>query len=80
MIRNDVNHNLLSNKQLNAPSISSLDTFNPKDDYSLNISRRSSYNSADADVRSQNSSNATANALSTGNYNSTNGYGLINAA
>lgn len=78
MLRNDVNANLLSNKQLNATSISSLDTFNTKDDYSLN--GRSSYNSTDANVRSQNSSNATANALSTGNYNSTNGYGLINAA
>ena len=80
MLHDDVNNNLLSNKQLNVTSISSLDTFNTKDDYSLNISRRSSYNSADANVRSQNSSNATVNALSTGNYNSTNGYGLINAA
>ncbi|MHC5613853.1 MAG: S8 family peptidase [Nostoc sp.] len=80
MLHDDANNNLLSNKQLNVSSISSLDTFNTKDDYSLNISRRSSYNSANADVRSQNSSNATANALSTGNYNSTNGYGLINAA
>ncbi|MEH2374171.1 S8 family peptidase [Nostoc sp.] len=80
MLHDDVNNNMLSNKQLNVSSISSLDTFNTKDDYSLNISRRSSYNSADADVRSQNSSNATANALSTKNYNSTNGYGLINAA
>ncbi|MEH2005175.1 S8 family peptidase [Nostoc sp.] len=80
MLRNDVNHNLLSNKQLNFSSTSSLDAFNTKDDYSLNLSKRSSYNSTDADVQLQNSSNATANALSTGNYNSTNGYGLINAA
>ncbi|MEH2240571.1 S8 family peptidase [Nostoc sp.] len=76
----DVNNNVLSNKRLNVTSTSSLDSFNTKNDYSLNLSRRSSYNSADADVQLQNSSNATANALSTGNYNSTNGYGLINAA
>ncbi|MEH2176259.1 S8 family peptidase [Nostoc sp.] len=82
----DVNNNILSNKQLNATSISSLDSFNTKDEYNLNFSRRSSYNSADADVRllnndeSKNSNNATNNAFSTQNYNSTNGYGLINGA
>ncbi|MEH2024196.1 S8 family peptidase [Nostoc sp.] len=80
MLRDDVNHNLLSNKQLNVSSISSLDTFNTKNDYSLNLNGRSSYNSADSDVQLQNSSNTTANAFSTGNYNSTNGYGLINGA
>ena len=80
MLRNDVNNNLLSEKQLNVTSISSLDTFNTKDDYSLNLSRCSSYNSVGADVQLQNSSNATANAFSTANYNSTNGYGLINGA
>ncbi|MEH2281283.1 MAG: S8 family peptidase [Nostoc sp.] len=80
MLRDDVNHNLLSNKQLNISSISSLDTFNTKNDYSLNLNGRSSYNSADSDVQLQNSSNTTANAFSTGNYNSTNGYGLINGA
>ncbi|MBN3895257.1 MAG: S8 family serine peptidase [Nostoc sp. NOS(2021)] len=80
MLRDDVNHNLLSNKQLNVSSISSLDTFNTKNDYSLNLNGRSSYNSADSDVQLQNTSNTTANAFSTGNYNSTNGYGLINAA
>ncbi|MBE8966859.1 S8 family serine peptidase [Nostocales cyanobacterium LEGE 12452] len=82
----DVNNNILSNKQLNTTSISSLDSFNTKDNYSLNFSRRSSYNSDDADVQllnndeSENSNNATTNAFSTQNYNSTNGYGLINGA
>jgi len=80
MLRNDVNKNLLSEKQINVSSISSLDSFNTKDDYSLNFIGRSSYNSTDADVQLQNSNNANANAFSTGNYNSTNGYGLINAA
>ncbi|MEH2355670.1 S8 family peptidase [Nostoc sp.] len=82
----DVNNNILSKKQLNATSISSLDSFNTKDNYSLNFSRRSSYNSDDADVQllnndeSENSNNVTTNAFSTQNYNSTNGYGLINGA
>ncbi|MBN3939239.1 S8 family peptidase [Nostoc sp. NMS9] len=82
----DVNNNILSKKQLNATSISSLDSFNTKDEYSLNFSRRSSYKSTDADVqllnndKSENSSNATTNTFSTQNYNSTNGYGLINGA
>ncbi|MGF1932837.1 MAG: S8 family peptidase [Nostoc sp. ChiQUE02] len=86
MLIDDVNNNVLSDKPLNVTSISSLDSFNPKDDYSLNFSGRSSYNSTDADVQLQNSSdsennnNATANAFSTGSYNSTNGYGLINGA
>ncbi|MEH2001709.1 MAG: S8 family peptidase [Nostoc sp.] len=86
MLRDDVNHNLLSTQQLNASSTSSLDTFNTKDHYSLNLSKGSSYNSANSDVHllkngaSENSNNATANAFSTSNYNSTNGYGLINAA
>jgi subtilisin family serine protease len=83
---NDANNNVLSNKELNVTSTSSLNTFNTKDDYSLNLGGRSSYNSADADVQllnnadSENSSNATANTFTTQNYNSTNGYGLINAA
>lgn len=80
----DVNNNILSNKQLNATSISSLDSFNTKDNYNFN--RRSSYNSANADVKllnndeSENSNNATTKTFSTQNYNSTNGYGLINGA
>ncbi len=80
MFVNDVNNNLLSDKRLNVTSISSLDSFNLKDDYSLQLSGHSSYNSADADLQLQNSSNTTTNAFSTGNYNSTNGYGLINGA
>ncbi|MCC5609443.1 S8 family serine peptidase [Nostoc sp. CHAB 5834] len=86
MLFDDVNNNMLSNKQLNVTSISSLDSFNTKNDYSLNFSRSSSYNSGDADVQllnnadSENSSNATTNAFSAQNYNSTNGYGLINGA
>ena len=78
MLIDDVNNNVLSNKQLNVTSISSLDSFNTKDDYSLNFSRSSSYNSDDADVHLLN--NATTNAFSAQNYNSTNGYGLINGA
>ncbi|MFS0515549.1 S8 family peptidase, partial [Nostoc sp. UIC 10607] len=86
MLIDDVNNKILSNKQLNVTSISSLDSFNRKDDYSLNFSGRSSYNSTDADVQllnngdSENTSNSTANAFSTENYNSTNGYGLIDGA
>ncbi|MCC5631673.1 S8 family serine peptidase [Nostoc sphaeroides CHAB 2801] len=86
MLIDDVNNNVLSTQQLNITSISSLDSFNTKDDYSLNFSRRSSYNSANADVQllnngdSENSNNATNNGFSAQNYNSTNGYGLINGA
>ncbi|MEH2436478.1 MAG: S8 family peptidase [Nostoc sp.] len=86
MLIDDVNNNVLSNQQLNVTSISSLDSFKTKDDHSLNFSRPSSYNSADADVQllnngdSENSNNATTNAFSAQNYNSTNGYGLINGA
>ncbi|MCC5658649.1 S8 family serine peptidase [Nostoc sp. XA010] len=86
MLFDDVNNNVLSNQQLNVTSISSLDSFNTKDSHSLNFSRSSSYNSADADVHllnnadSENSNNATTNTFSTQNYNSTNGYGLINGA
>ena len=78
MLIDDVNNNMLSNKQLNVTSISSLDSFNTKDDYSLNFSRSSSYNSGDADVHLLN--NDDSNAFSTQSYNSTNGYGLINGA
>jgi subtilisin len=82
----DVNNNILSNKRLNVTSISSSDSFNTKNDSSLNLSGRSSYNSADSDVQllkngdSEKSSDPTTNAFSTESYNSTNGYGLINAA
>ncbi|MEH1789107.1 MAG: S8 family peptidase [Nostoc sp.] len=86
MLIDDVNNNILSNKQFNTTSISSLDSFNTKDNYRLNFSGRSSYNSTDANVQllnngdSENTSNATANDFSAENYNSTNGYGLINGA
>ncbi|MBD2509133.1 S8 family serine peptidase [Nostoc muscorum FACHB-395] len=87
MLNDNTNNNLFStNKSLNSTSISSLDTFNTKNDTSLNLSRRSSYNSADSHVQLlnnsnyENSSNATTNAFTTQSYNSTNGYGLINAA
>ncbi|WP_341525004.1 S8 family peptidase [Nostoc sp. UHCC 0302] len=80
MIRNDVNKSLLSNQELNATPISSSDIFT-QNDYSLGV-RSSSYNSDDADVqmlKSSKTSDVTTTATSTGNYNSTNGYGLVNA-
>ncbi|MCW5315775.1 S8 family serine peptidase [Nostoc sp. KVJ3] len=86
MSLDDVNNTLLSNKRLNATSISSLDSFNTRDNYSLSLSRRSSYNSDDSDVQLlnngdyKNSNNAINNAFRTESYNSINGYGLINAA
>ncbi|WP_193199380.1 S8 family peptidase [Nostoc sp. MG11] len=86
----DISKNLLSNQGLNFTPISSVDSFNSKDDYGLSLSGRSSFNSAinsleadDTNVRSLNSSgseNVTTTASSTGNYNSTYGYGLINGA
>ncbi|MEH2196379.1 MAG: S8 family peptidase [Nostoc sp.] len=83
---NDNNNLLSTNKGLNITPTSSSDTFNTKDNSSLNLSGHSSYKSADSDVQllnnddSKNSSNATTNTFSTESYNSTNGYGLINAA
>ncbi|MEH1766653.1 S8 family peptidase [Nostoc sp.] len=82
----DANNNAFSNKQLNTTSISSLDSFYTKDYYNLKFSGRSSYKSTDADVQllnngdSENTSNAITNDFSAENYNSTNGYGLINGA
>ncbi|MEH2348641.1 MAG: S8 family peptidase [Nostoc sp.] len=81
MLNDKTNNNFFStNKSLNFTSTSSLDTFNTKDGSSLNLSGRSSYNSADSDVQLLNNSDSTTNAFSTESYNSTNGYGLINAA
>ncbi|BAY75754.1 peptidase S8/S53 [Nostoc linckia NIES-25] len=81
---NKVNNNLFSNKALNTNSISSLDTFNTRENYSLNFIGRSSYSSTEADVRqlNKNYSKISANntAASSGTYNSTTGYGLINSA
>ncbi|MEA5599925.1 S8 family peptidase [Nostoc sp. UHCC 0252] len=86
MLNDSTNNNSFSNnKSLNLTSTSSLDTFNTKNDSSLNLSTRSSYNPDDLDVQllknsdSENSSNTT-NTFSTQSYNSTNGYGLINGA
>jgi subtilisin family serine protease len=79
------NNSLLStNTGANLTSTSSLNTFNTKDESSLSLRVRSSYNSVDSNVQlrnndAENSSNTT-NAFSTQSYNSTNGYGLINGA
>lgn len=68
---------------LNATPISSLDTFNFQDDYSFNISGRSSFDPSITALKANNSHvqqldvQDTFNALS---YNSTTGYGLVNAA
>jgi subtilisin len=56
-------NNLFARKELNLTPISSVDSFNSQDDYSFNMSGRSSFNSS-----------------INGNYDSTSGYGLINAA
>ncbi|MCF2147189.1 S8 family serine peptidase [Desmonostoc muscorum LEGE 12446] len=62
---NDTSSQLLSHSGLNSTSISSVDTFRAQDDYTLNLNSSSYYPEATA--------------TSTGNYNSTNGYGLVNA-
>ncbi|MBD2680680.1 MULTISPECIES: S8 family peptidase [Nostoc] len=84
MLDNDVNNNLFSKKALNTNSISSLDTFNTRNNYSLNFFGRSSYNSTDFDVQQLNKNNSKIStnntATSSGTYNSTTGYGLINSA
>ncbi|RCJ28276.1 hypothetical protein A6S26_12125 [Nostoc sp. ATCC 43529] len=84
MLDNDVNNNLFSNKALDTNSISSLDTFNTRDNYSLNFISRSSYNSTDANVQQLNKNNSKIStnntAANSANYNSTTGYGLINSA
>lgn len=84
MLDNNVNNNLFSKRALNTNSISSLDTFNSRDNYSLNFIGRSSYNSTDADVQQLNKNNSKIStnntATSSANYNSTTGYGLINSA
>ncbi|RCJ40784.1 peptidase S8 [Nostoc minutum NIES-26] len=72
MPMNDTSSKLLSHNGLNSTSISSVDTFHVQNDYSLNLRSSSSY-------YPETTSDATATAKSTGNYNSTNGYGLVNA-
>jgi subtilisin len=80
---NDNNNSLISTN--NGLDFTATSSFNTKDDSSLNLRVRSSYNSVDSNVQlrnnddAENSSNTT-NAFSTQNYNSTNGYGLINGA
>ncbi|WP_138499216.1 S8 family peptidase [Nostoc sp. PA-18-2419] len=84
MLKDNANNNLFTNKTLNATSISSLDTFNTKDNYNLNISGHSSYNSTDADMhlpkKNHSKIKIDKSAVSSGNYNPTTGYGLVNAA
>jgi subtilisin family serine protease len=65
MPNDDITHNFLANKGLNVTPVSSVDTFTTQDDNSLNFNSRSSFNSS---------------SVSTKNYNSTTGYGLVNAA
>ncbi|MBH8551585.1 S8 family serine peptidase [Nostocaceae cyanobacterium CENA357] len=67
---NDTSSKLLAHNGLNFISTSLVDTFRIQDDHSLSLNARSSF-------YSQN--DVTATATSTGNYNSTTGYGLINA-
>ncbi|MBE9197994.1 MULTISPECIES: S8 family peptidase [unclassified Nodularia (in: cyanobacteria)] len=67
----DINHNLFLHNGLNSNAISSLDTFPTQNDYSLSLSGRSSFNSANE---------ITATSVRTANYNFSSGYGLINAA
>lgn len=67
----DINHNLFPHNGLNSNAISSLDTFPTQNDYSLSLSGRSSFNSANE---------ITATSVRTANYNFSSGYGLINAA
>jgi len=84
MLDNNVNNNLFSKKALNTNSISSLDTFNTRDNYSLNFIGRSSYISTEADIQQLNKNNSKIStnntATSSAIYNSTTGYGLINSA
>lgn len=71
MFTNDTSDKLLAHNGLNSTYLPSTDTFHTQHDYSLRFGDRSSY-IADR-------SNATATTSST-RYNSTNGYGTINAA
>lgn len=69
---NDTSSQLLSHNGLNSASISSVDIFHVQDDYSLGLGGSSSF-----DQQTEILSDATA--TSTENYNSTFGYGLVNA-
>ncbi|QSJ16883.1 S8 family serine peptidase [Nostoc sp. UHCC 0702] len=68
----DTSSQLLSHNGLNFSSISSVDTFRVQDDYSLSLGGRSSFYQEAAIT-------GDATATSTRNYNSTSGYGLVNA-
>jgi subtilisin len=63
-------------KKLNFTPISSVDSFNQKDDYNLRFGSHSSFNGATNDVQMLDSSTTAKSA----NYNYIDGYGLINAA
>ncbi len=65
---NDTSSKLLAHNGLNSISTSSGDTFHIQDDHNLSLNARSSFQN-----------DATATATSAGNYNSTTGYGLVNA-
>ncbi|MBH8565198.1 S8 family serine peptidase [Nostoc sp. CENA67] len=69
---NDTSSQLLSHNGLNSASISSVDTFHIQDNHSLGLGGRSSFYQ-----KAEITSNATA--TSAKNYNSTSGYGLVNA-
>ncbi|BAZ01273.1 peptidase S8/S53 [Tolypothrix tenuis PCC 7101] len=64
------NQKSLTDNGLNVTPISSVDTFNPRDNYSLNNSSRSSF---DATINSNDTFN-------TQSYDSATGYGLVNAS
>ncbi|MGI2901767.1 S8 family serine peptidase [Tolypothrix sp. VBCCA 56010] len=70
------NKNNYYDKKLNYTSISSLDSFNQKDDYNFRFGSHSSFNTATNDVQMLDSSTTAYSE----NYNYTDGYGLINAA
>lgn len=65
MPTNNTNQNQLTTDGQNSSYLSSSDTFNTENDYTSNLGNRSSYTSN--------------NATATSTYNSTNGYGLIDA-
>lgn len=67
----DIRNSSLTHKALDFPAISSVDTFSTQNEYSLSLSGRSSFHP---------DNNITATSARTANYNSTTGYGLINAA
>ncbi len=78
---NYTSNNFLSNNGLNINPISSEDYFNLNNDYNLGISGRSSFNPVVNDLEADTDEQFTMTSTSaSGKYNSTSGYGLINAA